>query len=79
MSGRPQKGKGSKRPRRWHHSQAEGRRAAQPIAELQSADQRARTSDDELRAVAACGGEEIEVWQQLDHAAPLVPAFGGQG
>jgi hypothetical protein len=69
----PQKGHGKKRPRRFHHGQAEGRRAQPKLAAIEDAERRERTTRDELRSVAARYNEDIDVWQALEHAAPFVP------
>lgn len=69
----PQKGKGRKRPRKFHHGQAEGRRARRPIAQLAAAEERGRTVEDELHAVAARYHEDVEVWSGLPSSAPFVP------
>lgn len=72
----PQKGKGHKRPRKFHRGQAEGRRAQAPLARLDAAEQRARTTEDELRSVAARYNEQIDVWAGFARAAPFVPRIG---
>lgn len=69
----PQKGKHRKRPRSFHHGQAEGRRARKPIAQVEAAEQRSRTVEAELRSVAARYHEDVEVWAAAGRAAPFVP------
>jgi hypothetical protein len=69
----PQKGHGKKRPRRFHHGPAEGRRAQPKLAAIENAERRERTTRDELRSVAARYNEDIDVWQALEHVAPFVP------
>lgn len=69
----PQKGKGHKRPRRFHRGQAEGRLAVAPLDRLAHAEARARTADDELRSVAARYHEQIDVWADFGHAKPFAP------
>lgn len=68
-----QKGKGHKRPRSFHRDRAEGARAQPHLDALDRAEQRARSTDDELRSVAARYHEQIDVWQSFAHAAPFVP------
>lgn len=69
----PQKGHGKKRPRRFHHGRATGRLAAPVLERIEQAERRGRTASDELRAVAARHGEDVEVWQAVQRAAPFVP------
>jgi hypothetical protein len=71
----PQKGHGKKRPRRFHHTIAEGRRAEPKLAQIEAAERRERTTRDELQAVASRYNEEIDVWQAFARAAPFVPSL----
>jgi hypothetical protein len=69
----PQKGHGKKRPRRFHHGQAEGRRAQPKLAAIETAERRERTTRDQLQSVAARYNEDVDVWQAGLRAAPFVP------
>lgn len=73
MSSRPQKGHGKKRPRAWHRGRAEGRKAVAIIDGIVQAEHRARSADDQMRAVGARYHEDIELLDGVRRAAPFVP------
>lgn len=73
MGSRPQKGKGSKRLRKYHRGRAEGRRAVPKIHALEVAEARAVDLEAELQEAAARGLEETELWLALAHVSPHVP------
>jgi hypothetical protein len=70
---REQHHKGKKRPGHWHQGAGLAREQVPRLEALAAAEQRGRTADDELRAVASRYHEDIDVWQSLAHAAPFVP------
>lgn len=72
---RQQHSKGKKRPGGWHQGPGLARQQLPRLAAIAAAEQRGRTADDELRAVAARYHEDVDVWQDGLHAAPFVPVL----
>ena len=73
---REQHHKGRKRPGGWHQGPGLAAQQIPRLEALAAAEQRGRTAEDELRAVASRYREDVDCWASLQHAAPFVPTFG---
>lgn len=72
--------KSKKRPRAYHHGQAQGRVNETKIQRALPAFERAERNEAEVAAVARATRVEIADWrtllESLEHAAPFVPVLG---